>query len=141
MRAQTIVSPMPSFRELLPAFFKDRQMILRSMGFTFAAMFLVALLMHSKYAATTSLVVTLGPEYTFRPEAGATSMVNSTIDREQMLRTEIEILQSPALQEDVIRAVGLERLYPNYVDKGPIGLLVDGVKHVVVSTVRGVRSM
>lgn len=141
MRTQTVTSSIPSFREILAALFKDRRKILRSMAYTFTAMFIIAVLTHSKYAATTSLVVTLGPEYTFRPEAGAQSMVNAAADREQILATEIQILQSPALIEQVIRKVGLERLYPDYADKGPVAIVVGAVRRAVTSGVRAVKSM
>lgn len=141
MRTQTVTSSIPSFREILAALFKDREKILRSMAYTFGFMFVIALVIHSRYAATTSLVVTLGPEYTYRPEAGAQSLVNAAAEREQILATEIQILQSPSLIEDVIRKVGLERLYPDYVNKGPIATVVGAVKRAVSATVRGVKSL
>ncbi|MFX8565922.1 hypothetical protein ABTL91_20530, partial [Acinetobacter baumannii] len=47
----------------------------------------------------------------------------------------------PSLIEDVIRKVGLERLYPDYVNKGPIAIVVGACTRAVSAGVRGVKSL
>jgi uncharacterized protein involved in exopolysaccharide biosynthesis len=79
---------------------------------------LLALVATPKYPATSSLLVLLGSEYTVRGNAGEATQASSTPDHEQILRTEAEILQSDALQRETIRTVGLQRLYPEYLDPG-----------------------
>jgi uncharacterized protein involved in exopolysaccharide biosynthesis len=108
---------LPSVREMLTVVFKDRRRILWSAGITFAVACAVSAALTPRYEATSSLLVTLGSEYAFRPEAGATSAVNSTLDRDQILRSEIEILGSSTLHVAAIRKVGLERIYPEYLEE------------------------
>ena len=64
------------------------------------------------YKADSTLLVMFGPEYTFRPIAGEPSMVNAMLDREQVLQTEISLLQQPDLERAVIAKIGVEQLYP-----------------------------
>ena len=108
---------LPSVREMLTIVFKDRRRILWSAGITFALACAIAAALTPKYEATSSLLVTLGSEYAFRPEAGASSAVNSTLDRDQILKSEIEILGSSTLHAAAIRRVGLERIYPEYLEE------------------------
>lgn len=65
-----------------------------------------------QYEANASFIVLLGTEYTYRPSAGEQSSVNSALEREQILRTEVEILQNPDLHRSVVRKIGLKRIYP-----------------------------
>ena len=127
MRPHTTANTVPSVREVLTSLFKDRRRILQSMIAVVLLMFAAAFLVHPRYDAKASLMVSIGSEYTYRPEAGQQTMVNQVEDREQILRTEIEILKSPSLQEEVVRTVGLERLYPDYVHPG----IVDSARRAV----------
>ena len=69
-----------------------------------------ALLAKPEYSASTSMIVTVGREFAFRPEAGAGSAPRFSL--EQMINSEIEILESRSLAAEVVDAVGLESLYP-----------------------------
>jgi len=109
---------LPSMREALGALFKDRRRIIRAMAITFGVFLVFAILSVPRYAAHASLLVNSGPEYTVRPEAGQQTVVNQVAEREQILGTEVEILQSRSLQESVVRQIGLDRLYPGYAHPG-----------------------
>jgi polysaccharide biosynthesis protein PslE len=63
------------------------------------------------YEAQSSVLVRLGREFIYRPEVGqgASSM---SVDREAMMRSEIEILRNPSLARGVVEAIGPEHLYP-----------------------------
>ena len=117
-QAGGITPSLPSMREALGALFKDRRRIIRAMAITFGVFLVFAILSVPRYAAHASLLVNSGPEYTVRPEAGQQTVVNQVAEREQILGTEVEILQSRSLQESVVRQIGLDRLYPGYAHPG-----------------------
>ena len=88
----------------------------RAVFLAFACVLAVALagaaLLRPNYKAQSTLLVLFGSEYTFRPDAGEMSMVNATLDREQVLRTEISLLQQPDLERETIARIGIATLYP-----------------------------
>ncbi len=114
-------SAVPSIRDLLDGAFRDRRRILAAGGVVMALAVVLALVIPAKYVASSSLLVLLGPEYTVRPQAGTPAAATNTFDRDQILKSEIEILGSPALHEATMRRVGLASIYPDYLD--PPGLL------------------
>lgn len=73
------------------------------------------------YKADSTLIVLMGSEYTYRAVAGENVTVTSALDREQALRTEVKILGSQDLHRQVIRDMGITRLYPELLE--PPGLL------------------
>ena len=64
------------------------------------------------YRAESTLLVLLGSEYTYRTVAGENMNAAGALNREQILRTEIEILEEDNLHRDVIRTIGAGTLYP-----------------------------
>src|SRR5687767_2054229 len=98
-------SALPSSRELATSLFKDGRKILLTMAAVFGLAFLIALLTSSRYTATSSLLVLLGPEYGYRGPAGENGSINAYFDRESILQTEINILKSRPMLEQVIRTV------------------------------------
>ena len=111
---RTVQPQLPSMRETLEGLFKNRLRIIKAMAITMALFLILALLVPARYAARVWLLVSSGTEYTVRPEAGQPSGVNQVALREEILATEVDILESPALHEAVIRKIGLDRLYPGY---------------------------
>jgi uncharacterized protein involved in exopolysaccharide biosynthesis len=67
-----------------------------------------------RYTSDSTLLVLLGSEYTYRPAAGEQSLANNALGLEPVLRTEVGILSSDDLHRSVIQKVGLDRLYPSY---------------------------
>lgn len=109
-------SMLPSRREVVTALFKDRRKILWSAGATMAVAVLIALGSTPLYEADSSLIVLLGSEYTVHTGALLENPVTGTLDRDQILKSEIEILSSRSLHEATIRKVGLGRIYPAYAE-------------------------
>ncbi len=79
---------------------------------TLLAAVLLAFVTAPLYRAESTLLVLLGSEYTYRTVAGENMNPAGALSREQILRTEIEILQEDNLHRDVIRAIGAGTLYP-----------------------------
>ncbi len=73
------------------------------------------------YRAESTLLVLLGSEYTYRTVAGENMNAAGALNREQILRTEIEILSEDNLHREVIRTIGPGVLYPELL--APPGLL------------------
>jgi uncharacterized protein involved in exopolysaccharide biosynthesis len=90
-------------------------------GLVMLAAALLALLLTPKYAATSALVLLLGPEYGAQVNAGQSSVTTAVLDRDEVVKSELEILGGAALHEAVIRRIGLARLYPDALD--PPGLV------------------
>ncbi|HVY14997.1 MAG TPA: hypothetical protein VHB27_07210 [Rhodopila sp.] len=69
------------------------------------------------YKAHSSLLVLMGTEHTFRPAAGQQFMNSGGVDAEEVLRTEAGILGSDDLHRSVIKAIGIQQLYPKLLEK------------------------
>ncbi len=113
---------------LIAAFTYKRRMLVTALAVLGVALALAAV-MKSKYAAHASLLALLGTEYTYRPLAGQTATSNGALEREEVLRTEIEILESDDLHRALIRRIGLRRLYPSYLE--PPGLAASAITFVL----------
>ncbi len=113
---------------LIAAFAYKRRMLVTALAVLGLALALAAV-MESKYAAHASLLALMGTEYTYRPLAGQPATSNGALEREEVLRTEIEILESDDLHRALIRRIGLRRLYPDYLE--PPGLVASAIKLVL----------
>lgn len=120
---------LPSPRELLVGAVADRRRILGVGAAVLGLAVVTALLLPTRYQANASLVVLLGPEYTVRSEAGAPAEASGTLESDQIMKAEVEILSGDALHEQVIRRVGLRRLYPRAAR--PPGLLASALRWVL----------
>jgi uncharacterized protein involved in exopolysaccharide biosynthesis len=67
------------------------------------------------YEAESSLMVRIGREYVYRPEVGRTETAR-TPSLSEMVNSEVEILSSRDLAEQVVREIGVQRLYPDLVE-------------------------
>lgn len=112
---------LPSLREIAVSAWADRRRIWRAMAATLALAILLAVLLPARYVTSSSLVVLLGSEFTYRPEAGTPQSVSSALGADQIMKAEVEILNSDDLHEATLRQVGLDRVYPGFDD--PPGLL------------------
>jgi uncharacterized protein involved in exopolysaccharide biosynthesis len=72
---------------------------------------LVALQMPKTYAAHSSLLIRLGQAYVYQPQVGDAAR-GATADNDQVVQSELEILQSDAVKIRVVNDIGLGRLYP-----------------------------
>lgn len=121
---------LPSRRAVLNAAFKDARRILFVFVLVLAAAVAAAALKTPLFTAHSTLLVLLSPEYANRPDAGSEAVATMTLERDAILNSEISILTSPSLAKNIIRQIGVTRLYPK-IAKGP------GVLHRLVSLVLG----
>ncbi len=119
---------LPSARELAGSAFADRRRILGVAAGVLALALVAAVLVPAKYAASSSLVVLLGTEFTLRPEAGAPPAASQPMTSDEIMKAEIEILGGDDLHEQVVRHIGLATLYPRMLD--PPGLVSQAVTAV-----------
>ena len=101
-------------RDFLTVLFKHKLKILTV--FT-AVVIIVAVRTFSEipvYAAKSSLMVQVGREYIFRPEVGDTKP-ELRYNRDEVIKSDIQILTSSDLIEKVITALGVENIYPDLV--------------------------
>ena len=82
----------------------------------FAAGVYFAYQLPTKYVASSRLLVSLGEEYVFRPRVGDEA-AGAFPESEELIQTEIELLQSPVVAEQVMERFGLERLYPDIAEE------------------------
>jgi len=70
------------------------------------------------YTAKTSLMIRVGREFIYRPEVG-TPQTNRTLSINEMVNSEIEILSSRDLANQVVAEIGVEKLYPKLLEDAP----------------------
>ncbi len=68
--------------------------------------------MPNTYAAHSSLLIRLSPEYVYQPKVGDAAR-GATPDNDQVVQSELEILTSDAVKVRVVNDIGLARLYPD----------------------------
>lgn len=99
-------------------FFKNRAIV----GFIIPIVlaFAAALLSQPQYVAESRLLILLGDDYVFKSPLGS-AMPGLSFDKSQIINAETEILGSREVATDVIRKVGLKRLFPG-ADDSPAAL-------------------
>ncbi len=75
-----------------------------------------AMTLKKSYSASSSILIQLGQEYVYEPRAGDAGR-GAVPDTDSLVQSEVEILQSGALRDRVIRRIGLGNLYPNLAAK------------------------
>ncbi len=110
--------PMFSLRDLVTALFYYKRVTL--LAFVIPCILGVAagFLAHTSYTAQARLLVLYGSDYVFHPGNRDTGS-DITLDRNQIIQGELQILLSPALASETLQAVGPDIVYP--------GLPHDGV--------------
>ena len=73
--------------------------------------FIAAFSLKTTYPAQSSVLVRLGQEYVYQPRAGDAAR-GAVPDSDSVIQSEVEILSSAQLKEQVIDKIGLPRLYP-----------------------------
>lgn len=100
-----------SIRDFLTIFFKHRTKILAIFFATVVTVTIGSFLMSPVYEAKSSVLVNVGREYIYRPEAGDRSP-SISINQEEAVNSEINIFMSEDLIEGVITSLQVENLYP-----------------------------
>lgn len=108
-----------SRRELWIFFYKFRTRLLIAFFIPLLLSALASTIPTPQFKAEAVLVVRLGSEYVYQPEVGnSPTGNNSTIlfDREQIFKSEVAILGSDDLHREVIKDIGLEKMYPEIIN-------------------------
>lgn len=100
---------------LLASLRHDRAWIALAVAVTIAIAGIAAWSITPTYQARSTLLVMLGSEYTYRTVPGEQANTAGGLNRDQILRTEIEILEEDDLHRMVIREIGATTLYPSLI--------------------------
>jgi uncharacterized protein involved in exopolysaccharide biosynthesis len=103
-----------SLRDFLHILFKRKVQILLFFFATVCTVTIGTFLMQPTYEATSQILVKIGRENLYVPtvpNSGNNPVIN--LNREEQLNSEIEILKSPTLAAEVVKALGPETIYPD----------------------------
>lgn len=101
-----------SLRDLLTIFFKHRTKILTIFSIVVVMVTITTFLVSPVYKAKSTLLVKYGREYMNESEVGKSAPMMS-LDREEIINSEIQILKSPDLAKRVIESIKLNQMYPD----------------------------
>ena len=110
-----------SLREFLTVLFKHKQKIVVMFLATVVMVTVGSFLLSPTYEAQSTLMVKFGREYIYRPEVGPEGSTISfhSFNQEEAINSEIQILTSRDLIEQVITTLGLEKMYPDLIKNPP----------------------
>ncbi len=102
----------PAFspRDLVTALFYYKRVVLAAFAVPCILGVLAGLMAHTSYVAQARLLVLYGSEYVFHPGNRDTGS-DITLDRNQIIQGELQILQSPALASEVLAEIGPAVVY------------------------------
>jgi uncharacterized protein involved in exopolysaccharide biosynthesis len=108
-----------TLRDFLAILFKHKSKIVVVFFTIVITVTVGTFLLSPTYEAESSVLVKFGRENLYRPEVGDKGPVISLgqPNQEEILNSEIEILTNQDLMEKVITAIGVEKLYPDLMDK------------------------
>lgn len=107
-----------SLRYLLHVLFKHQTKILVIFAATVATAVAFSFLVAPVYEAKASLLVKIGREYIPKPEVGD-ALNLMVVNQEQIINSEIAILNNRELTEKVIAAMGVDAIYPQIASDPP----------------------
>jgi len=105
-------SPGSSLRNLLHILFKHQVKILTLFIATVVTVTVGSFRIAPVYEATTSLLVKIGREYITSPVVGDARNLPMVVNQEEIINSEIQILNNRELIEKVITAMGVGTIYP-----------------------------
>ena len=111
MNEALALPPRLVMRDLLLTAFTQKGRVFLIFFCVMALSVAAAALVQPDYKAKSTLLVLMGAEHSLRPSAGQ-QVISSSIDPEQVLRTEASIVSSDDLHRTVIREIGIGNLYP-----------------------------
>lgn len=100
-----------TLRDLLIEVFYHRRVMLIAFAGPVALGLVAALMSRPAYVAQARLLVLYGSEYIYRPITGQPGS-SVSLDRNQIIQGELQVLQSTTLAIETLQDVGLERVYP-----------------------------
>lgn len=106
-------------REVVSILFKHAKLLAGLFLVVFAVFFVGSYILTSKYKAEAQILVQSGREFEVATEKGNTTPTGVPyITKQEVINSEVEILGSRKLAENVIKAVGLGRIYPTIMEDG-----------------------
>lgn len=108
-----------SLRDFFSILFKRKAAILTIFLAVVITVTVGSFLMSPTYEAKSSLLVKFGREFIYRPEVGGEKAPMITFNQEEAINSEINILTSRDIIEQVIKTIKLENIYPKLVDNPP----------------------
>jgi uncharacterized protein involved in exopolysaccharide biosynthesis len=126
----------PLLTEFLAHCWVHRSGAARIAGGFLAFCLLLAALLPPVWRATAVLVVLPAPEYTVRQDAGSHAVSTSSLALDQIMKAETGILESDALHEETLAALGVGRVYPELAPgakRGPVGAVLHAVASVILA--------
>lgn len=102
-----------SLRDFLDVIFKRKTQILLFFGVTVCTVVIATLVVKPTYEASSQILVKVGRENLYVPTVQTTGNLNPiiSVNREQQINSEIEILKSRSLVEEVIKSLGPTNIY------------------------------
>jgi uncharacterized protein involved in exopolysaccharide biosynthesis len=97
--------------DFIPLLWRERFVMLSVFMVIAALAIAAALTLKTVYPARSSLLIRLGQEYVYQPAAGDAAR-GAVPDTDQVVQSEVEILSSAQVKEQVIQKLGLTRLFP-----------------------------
>jgi polysaccharide chain length determinant protein (PEP-CTERM system associated) len=121
-----------SFRDFLNVFFKRKKQILIFFVVTVCTVGAGTFVVKPTYEADAQILVKMGRENLYTPPSGKTNPIINFNSNDQ-INSEIELLKSRSLAENVVRSLGVESIYKNLDDTDTIlkfqkSLSVEGIK-------------
>jgi uncharacterized protein involved in exopolysaccharide biosynthesis len=107
--------PLGSVRDILTALFKHKTKIIIVFLLVFGIVAGYVFTLVPLYEAQSSLILKLGREHIFRPEVGKESQIVE-FNEEAAVQSEIEIISSKDLIRRVVSSLGVEKVYPEFLD-------------------------
>jgi uncharacterized protein involved in exopolysaccharide biosynthesis len=107
-----------NLRDILTILFKHKGKILAVFFGTVITATVGSFLMSPIYESQATIMVKMGREHMYRPEVGSTGPAIS-YDQNRIMESEIQILASRDLTMGVLSTLGVERLYPELVERPP----------------------
>ncbi len=102
-----------NIRYILTVFFKHKFSIFGVLLGTLATVTMMTLIMSPVYEASSILLVKFGRSYVYQPEVGNVRSTSTYFSRDGIINAEIEIITSHDLHRQLIKKIGVEKLYPD----------------------------
>ncbi len=106
-----------SVRDFLNVIFKRRFQILLFFVITLATVVTFTFLVKPVYEASARILVKTGRENIYVPTSGS-GILEISINREEQINSEIEILKSKSLAKEVVSVLGATSIYPKLAGQG-----------------------
>ncbi len=119
----------PTKKSMVYVLFRQRRVITAFVLFCFTLTVAYCLLATAQYRADASVVINFNRQLTgsLGTDQGAGNSPATPTDADEILNSYTLVLQSNALAEQVINEIGLAKMYPKYVEDGPLALAIAGI--------------